>query len=154
MNTKEVFTKKRLAAVAEAYQLLQSTIDEVREAFVAAAKDDKDAVVLPSDEHSKSEFSTGDAAKHLLALKTTIAKHGDKGAKDAYNTLCKSVRQAKAGVKDGAPDPFKMLANIAAGVDDSQPEIPIFQFFNNGKPYAENLKAYNEYTAARAQARR
>lgn len=37
MNTKEVFTKKRLAAVAEAYQMLQLAVSEVREAFVAAA---------------------------------------------------------------------------------------------------------------------
>jgi hypothetical protein len=47
MNTKEVFTKKRLAAVAEAYQLLQSKIDEVREAFIEAAKDDKDVSYWP-----------------------------------------------------------------------------------------------------------
>lgn len=47
MNTKEVFTKKRMAAVAEAYQLLQQAVNEVREAFIGAAKDEEHVVYWP-----------------------------------------------------------------------------------------------------------
>ena len=118
-----------------------------------AAKD-LDAMILPSDEHSQSEFSVGDAAKHLLALRSTVAKSKDKGAKDAYNALCKGVRQVKTGVKDGAPDPFKMLVNIASGAKDGTiEEIPINQFFS-GRSHAEGLKAYNDYTKELAASRR
>ncbi len=114
-----------------------------------AAKDDKDALILPADEHSKSEFSTGDAAKLLLAMKPAIAKSKDKGAKDAFNTLCKNVRQVKEGVKDGAPDPFALLANINSGANDSmEPELPPSHFFS-GKSHAEGTKAYNEYIEKR-----
>ena len=49
-----------------------------------AEKDAEGAIVLPSDEHAESEFSTGDTAKLLKALRPAVAKSGDKGAKDAY----------------------------------------------------------------------
>ena len=119
-----------------------------------AAKDES-ALILPADEHSKSEFSTGDAAKLLLALKPTIARHGDKGAKDALNKLCKGIREVKAGAKDAATDPFVLLTNItsADGINDNEPEIPMFQFFN-GKSHADGLKAWNEYQDRRAARRR
>ena len=115
------------------------------------AAEDADALILPADEHSKSEFSAGDAAKHLLTLKPVIASCRDKGAKDAYNALCKGVRQVKSGIKDGATDPFALLTRItsADGAADQEPEIPMFQFFN-GKSHADGLKAYNEYLDRRA----
>ena len=108
--------------------------------------DDAEAAILPSDEHSKSEFSAGDAAKHLLALRPVIAKCRDKGAKDAYNALCKGVREVRAGAKDSATDPFSLLTNIisAGGVNDEDPELPMFKFFN-GVSHADGLKAWNEY---------
>jgi len=96
----------------------------------------------------------GDAAKNLLAMKSAIAKSKDKGATDAFNSICKTVRTLKSGVKDGAVDPFKMLVNIASGVNDASiEEIPINQFFS-GKSHAEGLKAYNKYQEDRATARR
>lgn len=115
------------------------------------AGEDADALILPADEHSRSEFSTGDAAKHLLALKTVIASCKNQGAKDAYNALCKGVRQVRSGIKDGANDPFVLLTRItsADGAADNEPEIAMFQFFN-GKSHADGLKAYNEYLDRRA----
>ena len=115
------------------------------------AAEDADALILPADEHSKSEFSTGDAAKHLLTLKPVIAACKSKGAKDAYNALCKGVRQVKSGIKDGATDPFALLTRISSadGAADNEAEIPMFQFFN-GKSHADGLKAYNEYVDRRA----
>jgi hypothetical protein len=115
------------------------------------AAEDADALILPADEHSKSEFSTGDAAKHLLALKPVIAACKSKGAKDAYNALCKGVRQVKSGIKDGATDPFALLTRISSadGAADNEADIPMFQFFN-GKSHADGLKAYNEYVDRRA----
>ena len=115
------------------------------------AEKDSEAEVLPADEHSKSEFSTGDAAKLLLALKPVIARSGDKGVKDAFNTLCKGVRQTRIGVKDSTTDPFALLTRIvsADGVNDNEPEIPMFQFFN-GKSHADGLAAWNEYQEKRA----
>lgn len=115
------------------------------------AAEDADALILPADEHSKSEFSTGDAAKHLLTLKPVIAACKSKGAKDAYNALCKGVRQVKSGIKDGATDPFALLTRISSadGAADNEAEIPMFQFFN-GKSHADGLKAYNEYLDRRA----
>ena len=94
------------------------------------AAEDADALILPADEHSKSEFSTGDAAKHLLTLKPVIAACKSKGAKDAYNALCKGVRQVKSGIKDGATDPFALLTRISSadGAADNEAEIPMFQF--------------------------
>ena len=116
---------------------------------------DESALILPADEHSKSEFSTGDTAKHLLTLKPIIAKHGDRAAKDALNTLCKGIRQVKAGVKDSATDPFVLLTNItsADAMADNEPEEPMFKFFN-GKSHADGLKAWNEYLDRRAARRR
>jgi hypothetical protein len=116
---------------------------------------DESALVLPADEHSKSEFSTGDTAKLLLTLKPTIAKHGDKAAKDALNTLCKGIREVKAGAKDSATDPFVLLTRITSidGAADQEPEIPMFKFFN-GKSHADGLKAWNEYQDRRAASRR
>jgi hypothetical protein len=115
------------------------------------AAEDADALILPADEHSKSEFSTGDAAKHLLTLKPVIAACKSKGVKDAYNALCKGVRQVKSGIKDGATDPFALLTRISSadGAADNEAEIPMFQFFN-GKSHADGLKAYNEYMDRRA----
>jgi hypothetical protein len=115
------------------------------------AAEDADALILPADEHSKSEFSTGDAAKHLLTLKPVIAACKSKGAKDAYNALCKGVRQVKSGIKDGATDPFALLTRISSadGAADNEAEIPMFQFFN-GKSHADGLKAYNDYVDRRA----
>ena len=115
------------------------------------AAEDADALILPADEHSKSEFSTGDAAKHLLTLKPVIAACKSKGAKDAYNALCKGVRQVRSGIKDGANDPFALLTRIvsADGANDNEPEIPMFQFFN-GKSHADGLAAWNEYQEKRA----
>jgi hypothetical protein len=119
-----------------------------------AAKDES-AVILPTNEHSKSEFSTGDAAKHLLTLKPVIAKYGDRAAKDALNSLCKGIREVKAGAKDSATNPFALLTHItsADGMGDNEPEIPMFQFFN-GKSHADGLKAWNEYQDRRAANRR
>jgi hypothetical protein len=142
--------------MTDADKLEEEEKKEKKEAKDKSTKDglDADALILPSDEHAKSDFSTGDAAKHLLALKPVIAKSKDKGAKDAYNALCKGVRQVKEGVKDGAPDPFQLLTRISSGDDGANDaEIPMFQFFN-GKPYAEGLKNYNDYQASRAAARR
>jgi hypothetical protein len=115
------------------------------------AAEDADALILPADEHSKSEFSTGDAAKHLLTLKPVIAACKSKGAKDAYNALCKGVRQVKSGIKDGATDPFALLTRISSadGAADNEADVPMFQFFN-GKSHADGLKAYNEYVDRRA----
>ena len=115
------------------------------------AAEDADALILPADEHSRSEFSTGDAIKHVLALKPVIAACKDKGAKDSYAALCKGLRQVKTGVKDSATDPFALLTRItsADGAADQEPEIPMFQFFN-GKSHADGLKAYNEYLDRRA----
>jgi hypothetical protein len=130
--------------------------DKAEEKKEAEAKDkkagkDEEAAVLPADEHSKSEFSTGDAAKHLLTLKPIIAKHGDRAAKDALNSLCKGIRQVKAGANDSAADPFALLTRITSvdGANDQEPEIPMFQFFN-GKSHADGLKAWNDYQTARA----
>ena len=115
------------------------------------AAEDADALILPADEHSRSEFSTGDAIKHVLALKPVIAACKDKGAKDSYAALCKGLRQVKTGVKDSATDPFALLTRItsADGAADQEPEIPMFQFFN-GKSHADGLKAWNEYKDRRA----
>ena len=108
-----------------------------------AEKDAEGAIVLPSDEHAESEFSTGDSAKLLKALRPAVAKSGDKGAKDAYLKLSESIK--------GGSDPFASLTHITAqgGVNDSEPEPAMFEFFN-GKSYADGLKAYNEFQAARA----
>jgi hypothetical protein len=108
-----------------------------------AEKDAEGAIVLPPDEHAESDFSTGDAANLLKALRPAVAKSGDKGAKDAYLKLSESIK--------GGSDPFASLTRIVheGGVNDSEPEPATFTFFN-GKPYAEGLKAYNEYHAARA----
>jgi hypothetical protein len=106
-------------------------------------KDAEGAIVLPPDEHAESDFSTGDAANLLKALRPAVAKSGNKGAKDAYLKLSESIK--------GGSDPFASLTRIVSsdGVNDSEPEPAMFTFFN-GKPYAEGLKAYNEYQAARA----
>jgi hypothetical protein len=108
-----------------------------------AEKDAEGAIVLPPDEHAESDFSTGDATNLLKALRPAVAKSGDKGAKDAYLKLSESIK--------GGSDPFASLTRIVheGGVNDSEPEPAMFTFFN-GKPYAEGLKAYNEYHAARA----
>jgi hypothetical protein len=108
-----------------------------------AEKDAEGAIVLPPDEHAESDFSTGDAANLLKALRPAVAKSGNKGAKDAYLKLSESIK--------GGTDPFASLTRIVSsdGVNDSEPEPAMFTFFN-GKPYAEGLKAYNEYQAARA----
>ena len=108
-----------------------------------AEKDAEGAIVLPSDEHAESEFSTGDSAKLLKALRPAVAKSGDKGAKDAYLKLSESIK--------GGSDPFASLTHITAQgvVNDSEPEPAMFEFFN-GKSYADGLKAYNEFQAARA----
>jgi hypothetical protein len=108
-----------------------------------AEKDAEGAIVLPPDEHAESDFSTGDAANLLKALRPAVAKSGNKGAKDAYLKLSESIK--------GGSDPFASLTRIVheGGVNDSEPEPATFTFFN-GKPYAEGLKAYNEYQAARA----
>ena len=116
-----------------------------------AARDAEGAIVLPPDEHAKSDFSTGDAADLLKMLKPVVARSGDKGAKDAYVKLNKQIGQLASGVKDGAPDPFVMLTRIIpeGGIGDSTPEPAMFTFFN-GKSYADGLKAYNDYQVARA----
>jgi hypothetical protein len=108
-----------------------------------AEKDAEGAIVLPPDEHAESDFSTGDAANLLKALRPAVAKSGNKGAKDAYLKLSESIK--------GGTDPFASLTRIvsADGANDSEPEIPMFAFFN-GKSHADGLKAYNEYQAARA----
>ena len=124
---------------------------EKKEAKDKAARDAEGAIVLPPDEHSKSDFSTGDAADLLKMLKPVVARSGNKGAKDAYVKLNKQIGQLASGVKDGAPDPFVMLTRIVpeGGIGDSTPEPAMFTFFN-GKSYADGLKAYNEYQVARA----
>lgn len=124
---------------------------EKKEAKDKAARDAEGAIVLPPDEHSKSDFSTGDAADLLKMLKPVVARSGNKGAKDAYVKLNKQIGDLASGVKDGAPDPFVMLTRIApeGGIGDSDPEPAMFTFFN-GKSYADGLKAYNDYQVARA----
>jgi hypothetical protein len=54
-------------------------------------------------------------------------------------------------VKDGALDPFQELVNISpeGGAKDSDQEVPMFTFFN-GVSYAQGVKNYNDYVAARA----
>ena len=134
--------------------------DEVDEENKEEAKDkksakDDDALILPADEHSNSEFSVGDAARHLDTLKPLVAKSKDKGVREAYKALRGGFRKVQSGVKDGAPDPFQFLASISkeGGVDDGEPEVPMFQFFN-GKTYAEGIEAYNKYQAALATKQR
>ncbi len=124
---------------------------EKKKAKDKAARDAEGAIVLPPDEHAKSDFSTGDAADLLKMLKPVVARSGDKGAKDAYVKLNKQIGQLASGVKDGAPDPFVMLTRIIpeGGIGDSTPEPAMFTFFN-GKSYADGLKAYNDYQVARA----
>jgi hypothetical protein len=124
---------------------------EKKEAKDKAARDAEGAIVLPPDEHSKSDFSTGDAADLLKMLKPVVARSGNKGAKDAYVKLNKQIGDLASGVKDGAPDPFVMLTRIVpeGGIGDSDPEPAMFTFFN-GKSYADGLKAYNDYQVARA----
>ena len=124
---------------------------EKKEAKDKAARDAEGAIVLPPDEHAKSDFSTGDAADLLKMLKPVVARSGNKGAKDAYVKLNKQIGQLASGVKDGAPDPFVMLTRIVpeGGIGDSDPEPAMFTFFN-GKSYADGLKAYNDYQVARA----
>ena len=124
---------------------------EKKEAKDKAARDAEGAIVLPPDEHAKSDFSTGDAADLLKMLKPVVARSGNKGAKDAYVKLNKQIGQLASGVKDGAPDPFVMLTRIIpeGGIGDSTPEPAMFTFFN-GKSYADGLKAYNDYQVARA----
>ena len=124
---------------------------EKKEAKDKAARDAEGAIVLPPDEHAKSDFSTGDAADLLKMLKPVVARSGNKGAKDAYVKLNKQIGQLASGVKDGAPDPFVMLTRIVpeGGIGDSTPEPAMFTFFN-GKSYADGLKAYNDYQVARA----
>jgi hypothetical protein len=126
------------------------TADENDDAMPKGLKDEG-AIVLPPDEHSKSDFSTGDAADLLKMLKPVVARSGNKGAKDAYVKLNKQIGDLASGVKDGAPDPFVMLTRIApeGGIGDSDPEPAMFTFFN-GKSYADGLKAYNDYQVARA----
>lgn len=124
---------------------------EKKEAKDKAARDAEGAIVLPPDEHAKSDFSTGDALNHMKAMKPVIARSKDKGAKDAYVALAKSFKQIETGVKDGAVDPFIALTRISpeGGIGDSEPEPAMFTFFN-GKSYADGLKAYNDYQVARA----
>lgn len=106
-----------------------------------AAKDD--AEVIPS--MSESIFSVGDAAKHLGALRSVVAKSKDKGVIDSYNKLAKSIKTLRTGVKDSAPDPFAALTKPSnSAVADAEPEIPMFKFFN-GVPYEEGLKRWNAY---------
>lgn len=114
--------------------------------------EDGNALILSPDERSRSTFSVGDSLALLDALKPAVARSKDKAVKDAYVKLRKGTRAISRGVKDGAPDPFKALTRINAdgGVDDSEPEVPQFMFFNNTRPYGENLKDYNEYLALRA----
>lgn len=118
------------------------------------SKDEKGAVVLPADEHSESNFSTGDAASLVSMLRPLVARSGDKAAKDTFSAFSRKVKATQSGEKDAAADPFAMLANITAdgAAADSEPEIPMYTFFN-GKSYAEGLKAFNEHQAARAAKR-
>ena len=115
------------------------------------SKDEKGAIVLPPDEHSESNFSTGDAASLVSMLRPLVARSGDKAAKDAFSAFSRKVKAAQSGAKDASADPFALLANITAdgAAADSEPEIPMYTFFN-GKSHADGLKAWNEYQAARA----
>ena len=115
------------------------------------SKDEKGAIVLPADEHSESNFSTGDAASLVSMLRPLVARSGDKAAKDAFSAFSRKVKAAQSGAKDADADPFALLANITAdgAAADSEPEVPMYTFFN-GKSHAEGLKAWNEYQAARA----
>lgn len=122
--------------------------EEEEEKKKEGAKDDAD--ILNSDEHSRSEFSVGDSASLLDALKPAVARSKDKAVKDAYDKLRKGIRTVQSGVKDGAPDPFAALTRINAsgGVDDGEPDIPMFKFFS-GKSHADGLKAYNDYLTSK-----
>lgn len=119
-----------------------------------AEKDAEGAIVLPPDEHAESNFSTGDAASLVSMLRPLVARSGDKAAKDAFSAFSRKVKAAQSGAKDAAADPFVALANISqdGAAGDSEPEIPMYTFFN-GKSHAEGVKAFNEYQAARAAKR-
>ena len=119
-----------------------------------AEKDAEGAIVLSPDEHAESNFSTGDAASLVSMLRPLVARSGDKAAKDAFSAFSRKVKAAQSGAKDAAADPFALLANITAdgAAADSEPEIPMYTFFN-GKSHADGLKAWNEYQAARAAKR-
>jgi len=109
-----------------------------------------DAEILPPDERGKTEWKVGDAAASLGAIRPLIAKSKDCKAINAFNKIARSVKEIQSGVKDGAPDPFEALTKISGGANDSEPDIPMFEFFN-GKSYADGLKAWNEHLKARGE---
>lgn len=128
---------------------------EEKEEKEKAAKDkkggkDEDALILPADEHSRSEFSVSDAAKSLNILRPLVARSKDKGVKDAYRSLKNGFEKVQSGVKDGVPDPFVAMTRISpeGGANDGEPDIPMFMFFN-GKKYEDGLKDWNQYQETR-----
>ncbi|KAA6459647.1 DUF2213 domain-containing protein [Acidobacteria bacterium AB60] len=109
---------------------------------------DAAAVILAPERARQSEFSVGDAIAALEcdAIRTAIARSKNPEAIKAYNGLTESMRKVRDGVKDGAiDDPFVALVEIGSGVADAEPEVPMWKFFNNANPYAENLAVYNDY---------
>lgn len=112
------------------------------------AKDD--AEILPSSERGARVFHVGDAAAALIELRPLVAQSKDPKKIEAFNGLARNVKQLRAGVKDGLPDPFVALTRISNNAAaDSEPEVAMFEFFN-GKSYADGLKAWNEYQIQRA----
>lgn len=110
-----------------------------------------EAEILPAGERGQSVFHVGDAAALLSEIRPLVAHSKDPKKILAFNTLARNVKSIRSGVKDGAPDPFEALTKISNnGAKDSEPEIPMFSFFN-GKSYAEGLKAWNEYQKSRGE---
>jgi hypothetical protein len=69
------------------------------------------------------------------------------------------IRELKWDPFDGiAPeiDPVENLSDrdleaVFGGVADAEPEISWTDFFNNGRPYAENVREYNEHLASKGE---
>lgn len=132
--------------------------EDLEEVEKESAKDKKgakdDAEIMAPADRTETLFSTGDAAAFLADIRPTIAKSKNVKERKAFNALARVVRSAQDGIKDGKPDPFLDLVSPSAnGVNDAEPEIPMFQFFN-GVEHSAGLKAWNEYQADRAAARR
>lgn len=137
-DAEEVAKKAEEEAAKDAEKECESMADEME---VQAATDG--AEVLPVM-HSETLFSVGDAAKQLGNLRSLVAKSKDKGVIDSYNTLAKSLKSLRTGVKDGAPDPFAALTRASSAVADAAPEMTMIEVFN-GKTYEQGVKDWNEY---------
>lgn len=162
-DAEEKEKEEKAAKDAEAKEAEDKAAKDAAEAEEKAAKDAaekeeadkaaKDAAeILAPEERSKSEFSVGDALVELEVLRTTVAKSKNPTAIKSYNALTEKMRKVRDGVKDGAlEDPFISLVSIGNGAADAgagDPEPKMLDFFN-GVPYAEGVKAYNDYLASK-----